>query len=145
MTDTTPLKTIHLRLLHQDSPDENQAATELITALRESGESVSQRMRFNDSVDVKPVLDALLWVVQHPSTVEFGKDVLSGGVLILLDRWFAGRPRSLEVEFEGQKIVANSVDEVKEILASLPPPQPTQILQDGETMKIGGIIMPKEP
>lgn len=143
MTDTPPRKDICITFSHSTTPEENQDFEALTKELRENGETMGTRMRVNDSVDAQSFLEGVLWFLQHPNTVNVGvgaiSGVISGSVVLTLDRWLSKPDRRLEVEFEGTKITANSVDELRQILASLPPPKPKRILQDGEMMLDGEI------
>jgi hypothetical protein len=145
MTDTPPQKDICVTFSYSTTSEENQDVEALTKELRENGETMGTRMRVNDSVDAQSFLEGVLWFLQHPNTVNVGvgaiSGVISGSVVLTLDRWLSKPDRRLEVEFEGTKITANSVDELSQILASLPPPRPKRILQDGEMM-LDGKIMP---
>lgn len=145
MTDTPVRKDIRISLAHSKTSEEKEAVEKLARALRESGESLGVQMRVNDSVDAQSIFEGLIWFLQHPNTVSVGVNavagIMSGATVLALDRWLSKPDRHLEVEFEGTKITANNVDELKQILASLPPPKPKRILQEGEMM-LDGKIMP---
>ena len=145
MTDTPARKDIHIAFAHSKTSEEKEAVENLARALRESGESVGARMRVDDSVDAQSIFEGLIWFLQHPNTVSVGVNavggIMSGATVLMLDRWLSKPDRRLEVEFEGTKSTANNVDELKQILASLPPPKPKRILQEGEMM-LDGEIMP---
>lgn len=145
MIDTPARKDISIAFSYSTTPEENQAFESLTKELRENGETMGSRMRVNDSVDAQSFLEGVLWFLQHPNTINVGvgtiSGVISGSVLLALERWLSKPDRRLEVEFEGTKITANSVDELNKILASFPSPQTKRILQDGE-MIIAGEIMP---
>lgn len=145
MTDTPARKDIRIALTHSKTFEEKEAVEKLARALRESGESVGAQMRVNDSVDAQSIFEGLIWFLQHPNMVSVGVNavagILSGATVLALDRWLSKPDRRLEVEFEGTKITANNVDELKQILASMPLPKTKSILQEGEMM-LDGEIMP---
>lgn len=145
MTDTPVRKDISIAFAHSKTLEEKEAIEKLARALRESGESVGAQMRVNDSVDAQSIFEGFIWFLQHPNTVSVGVNavagIMSGATVLALDRWLSKPDRHLEVKFEGTKITANNVEELKQILASLPPPKLTRILQEGEMM-LDGEIMP---
>ncbi len=145
MTDTPARKDVCIAFAYSKTSEEKEAIEALTRELRESGEAMGVRMRVNDSVDAQSFFEGLLWFVQHPNTVSGGvsaiSGIISGATVLAPDRWLSKPDRRLEVEFEGTKITANSVDELKQILASLPSPKPKRILQEGE-MILDGEIMP---
>lgn len=141
MTDMSAQRDISIAFTYSATPEENEAFEALTKELRKNGEAVGVRMQVNDSADAQSFLSGVLWFLQHPNTVNVISGVISGSIVLALDRWLSKPDRRLEVEFEGTKITANSVDELNQILAALQSPQPKRIIQDGEMLRDGKILL----
>lgn len=132
-----PTRKIPVAFLHSKNNDEIHEFDILTQVLRSHGEAIGTQLRVNDAVDAQSIFEGILWFLEHPVS----SGIISGTVVLAVDRWLSKPDRRLEVQFEGKKITANSVDELRQILAALPPPTPSRILQDGEMM-LDGEIMP---